>query len=52
MEKSDSSESIRAVVHPEKCYGCGVCVVNCPVEAITLKPARPPDYIPEFGPRY
>ena len=52
MEKSDSSESIRAVVRPEKCYGCGVCVVNCPVEAITLKPARPPDYIPEFGPRY
>jgi len=30
-------ESNIAVVNDEKCMGCGVCVVNCPNNAITLK---------------
>jgi ferredoxin len=35
-----------AVVDPERCLGCGVCVTTCPTQAITLKKkpteVRPP----------
>lgn len=52
MEKPGASRKLAAVVQPEKCYGCGVCVVGCPTKALTLKLARPPEHIPELGPRY
>jgi NAD-dependent dihydropyrimidine dehydrogenase PreA subunit len=28
-------ELVSFYIHPEKCRGCGICLKNCPVEAIT-----------------
>lgn len=36
-----------AVIEPEKCWGCGNCVVNCPTGAISMKAVRPPEFIPD-----
>jgi Pyruvate/2-oxoacid:ferredoxin oxidoreductase delta subunit len=33
-------------IDKEKCMGCGLCVVTCPVEAITLKEFRGEDFVP------
>ena len=30
-------EGDTAVVNPDKCMGCGLCLVTCPTEAITLE---------------
>jgi NAD-dependent dihydropyrimidine dehydrogenase PreA subunit len=40
-------EEDTAVVDPEKCMGCGVCLVTCPEEALSLKEVRSEDFIPE-----
>jgi NAD-dependent dihydropyrimidine dehydrogenase PreA subunit len=34
-----------ASIDVEKCYGCGNCVLACPVQAIILEEARPPEFI-------
>ena len=34
-----------AQVDPDKCFGCGVCCVICPTEAMKLNPVRPPEFI-------
>jgi ferredoxin len=34
------------VVDRNKCVGCGLCMITCPDEAITLEEIRPPDSIP------
>jgi ferredoxin len=31
------------VIHPDECIDCGVCEPECPVDAITVKKAPPPD---------
>jgi Pyruvate/2-oxoacid:ferredoxin oxidoreductase delta subunit len=36
-----------AIIDITKCMGCGICIPTCPGEAITLKEARPEDFIPE-----
>lgn len=33
-------------IDEEKCMGCGLCVVTCPTEAITLKEIRGEDFVP------
>jgi len=33
-------------IDEEKCMGCGLCVVTCPTEAITLKEVRGEDFVP------
>ena len=40
------SEKPKARIINEHCLGCGVCVVKCPKQALTLKLIRPPEHIP------
>jgi len=36
----------RAIVHPEKCTGCGLCVTACPMETIALvRRSYPPEIL-------
>jgi Pyruvate/2-oxoacid:ferredoxin oxidoreductase delta subunit len=35
-----------AVIEGEKCMGCGLCLVICPTDAISLKEVRPEDFVP------
>jgi len=37
----------RTTTDEDKCRGCGVCVINCPNGARTMKLARPPEHIPD-----
>lgn len=32
-------------IDPDKCFGCGNCSHVCPVEAVALEEARPPEFI-------
>jgi ferredoxin len=53
MEKIPGYKEPRAVIDPDKCLGCGVCVPRCPEEGgMRLELVRPPGAIPEtlFGP--
>jgi Fe-S-cluster-containing hydrogenase component 2 len=34
-------------INRDRCIGCGLCVITCPVEAITLKAKSKPPQIPE-----
>jgi electron transport complex protein RnfB len=53
MKEIAGFEEPRAVIDPDKCLGCGVCVARCPEQgAMTLERIRLPEFIPEtlFGP--
>ena len=46
MEAIDMQKD-RAIVHPEKCIGCGLCVTACPMETIALvRRSDPPEILP------
>ena len=51
MQKSPDSKKLKALVLPEKCFGCGLCVITCPTQAIKFQRVRPdmviPDPLPE-----
>ena len=36
------------VIHPDECIDCGLCVPECPVEAIWSEDELPPEQIPVF----
>ncbi len=46
MVKVEGSKKLKAVVDPEKCFGCGVCVLGCEPVALKMKVVRPPEHIP------
>ena len=40
-------ERKRSFIDPDKCWGCGNCVVQCPHQAIHMELVRPPEFIPD-----
>lgn len=34
---------------PENCMGCGVCVLKCEPEALTMELVHPPEWIPKLA---
>jgi Pyruvate/2-oxoacid:ferredoxin oxidoreductase delta subunit len=40
-------ERKRSHINPDKCWGCGNCVVQCPHQAIHMELVRPPEFIPD-----
>ena len=40
----------RAVVNPDKCWGCGLCVLKCRPGALSMKLVRPVEHIPGLAP--
>ena len=46
-DKKKRSKKLKAVIEPDKCWGCGVCVVGCKeAKAIGFKVVRPVEHIP------
>jgi NAD-dependent dihydropyrimidine dehydrogenase PreA subunit len=46
MRKVEGSKRFKALVDPEKCWGCGVCTLVCAPEALRMHLVRPPEHIP------
>ncbi len=46
MKPVAGHDSIKAVLDPEKCLGCGVCELVCVPNAIKMCEERPKDFIP------
>jgi ferredoxin len=40
-------DTIKAVLDPDKCVGCGVCELACLPGSITMELVRPPEFIPD-----
>jgi NAD-dependent dihydropyrimidine dehydrogenase PreA subunit len=46
MVKAAGSKRLKAAIDPEKCFGCGACVVGCSPESLRMRVVRPPEFIP------
>lgn len=45
--KGKKSKKLKAMIEPDKCWGCGVCVLVCnEVHSLTMKLVRPLEHIP------
>ena len=33
-------------MYPDKCLGCGICVIKCKTDALKFNSVRPPEFIP------
>ena len=51
LVKVPSSKKMKATVDPEKCWGCGICVVGCPPSAILFSRVRDDDLFTELFPK-
>ncbi|GAB4334397.1 MAG: 4Fe-4S binding protein [Dehalococcoidia bacterium] len=49
MEKIPGHKKLKAVVDPEKCMGCGVCVLVCEPKSLKMALVRPPEHIPQLS---
>ena len=47
MKELPGSDTPKAVINAENCVGCGLCVLKCGPEAMTMELVRPPEFIPE-----
>jgi ferredoxin len=47
MIKDPATGTERSSVDPEKCMGCGSCVVSCRSGARSMKVVRPAEHIPQ-----
>jgi ferredoxin len=47
MKPIPGYDTIKAVLDPDKCVGCGVCELACVPGAITMDLIRPPEFIPD-----
>ena len=49
MKPVSGSKKLKAFIIPEKCKGCGLCIVKCKQNAIRYEIVRPPEYL--LGPK-
>ncbi|MBI2917695.1 MAG: hypothetical protein HYY01_06840 [Chloroflexi bacterium] len=49
MVRVPGTKRLKAQIDPEKCYGCGECLLTCQPRALSLKLMRPPEHIFEPG---
>lgn len=50
MKQMPGWDKPKAVIDPEKCWGCGLCVLKCKPGALSLKLVRPLEHIPGLVP--
>ena len=48
-QQGPQRSNYRAVIDPEPCTACGVCIKRCPVDAISEGPKRMPSFIAASG---
>ena len=44
-EAGPQLEEEEGVIRPEKCKGCGLCIIKCKQDALRYEIVRPPEYI-------
>lgn len=49
MIKVPGSKKLKASVDSEKCFGCGVCVLKCEPQALSMAAVRPPEHVPQVA---
>ena len=50
MKPVRGTKKHKAWVNPDKCKGCGLCVIKCKQGAMEMKIVRPPEYLKPLPP--
>jgi len=50
MKPVRGTKKFKAWVNPEKCKGCGLCVIKCKTDALHMEIVRPPEYLKPLPP--